>query len=47
MNIFPPSLIYDLLNVQNDLVDLLNKNSPPISQNRSPFWLLFNDILVL
>jgi hypothetical protein len=46
MSIFPPSLIYDLLNVQNDLVDLLHANSP-ISQNGSPLWLLFNDILVL
>jgi hypothetical protein len=46
MNIFPPSLIYDLLNVQNDLGDLLNENSP-ISQNGSPFLLLFKDILVL
>jgi hypothetical protein len=46
MNIFSPSLIYDLLNVQNDLVDLLNANSP-ISQNGSSFWILFKEILVL
>jgi hypothetical protein len=46
-NIYPPpSFMTWLLNVQNDLVDLLNENSP-VSQNGSPFWLLFNNILVL
>jgi hypothetical protein len=35
MNIFPPSLIYDLLSVQNAHLMILNKRSP-ISQKGSP-----------